>query len=146
MEKKIEDILKELDNFVQIKELELSDVAKDAPIIISAPEEGFIKLKALIADYEFQEKAEEIKFFKETKPKLFCKLIYYRKIYNIEINRPMCSYQKQIAYLENEQKEAIPTYQPYEHRKKRLRAILAKRTCPNEQSWDLTSYSTISGN
>lgn len=103
MEKKIEDISKELDNFVQIKELELSDVVKDAPIIISALEEGFIKLKSLIADYEFQEKAEEIKFFKETKPKLFCKLIYYRKIYNIEINRPMCSYHKQRAYLENEQ-------------------------------------------
>ena len=103
MEKKIEDISKELDNFVQIKELELSDVVKDAPAIISALEEGFIKLKALIADYEFQEKAEEINFFKETKPKLFCKLIYYRKIYNIEINRPMCSYHKQITYLENEQ-------------------------------------------
>lgn len=110
MEKKIEDISKELDNFIQIKELELSDIVEDAPVIISALEEGFIKLKALISDYEFQEKAEEIKFFKETKPKLFCKLIYYQKIYNIEINRPMCSYQKQITYLENEQDQINKFY------------------------------------
>lgn len=111
MEKKIEGISKELDNFVQIKELELSDVVKDAPAIISALEDGFIKLKALIADYEFHAKAEEIRFFKEIKPELFCKLIYYRKIYNIEINRPMCSYQKQITYLENEQDQINKFYE-----------------------------------
>lgn len=111
MEKKIEDISKELDNFVQIKELELSDIVKDAPVIISVLEDGFIKLKALIADYEFPDKTEEIKFFKKTKPGLFCKLIYYRKIYNIEINRPMCSYQKQIAYLENEQDQINSFYE-----------------------------------
>lgn len=103
MEKKIEEISKELENFVQIKELELSDIVKDIPVIISALEDGFIKLKLLIADYIFSDKTEEISFFKEIKPKLFSKLIYYRKVYNIEINRPICSCQRQITYLEGEQ-------------------------------------------
>lgn len=51
--------------------------------------EAFDRLKQYIIGYRFQNDDEEIKFFKEIKPRLFCRLIYYRKLYNIEMNRPV---------------------------------------------------------
>lgn len=50
--------------------------------------------------YRFQNDDEEIKFFKEIKPRLFCRLIYYRKLYNIEMNRPVGSIEAQREYLD----------------------------------------------
>ena len=40
--------------------------------------EGFDRLKEFIIAYQFQNEDEEILFFKEVKPKIFCHLIYYR--------------------------------------------------------------------
>ena len=51
--------------------------------------DAFCRLKEFIISYQFSSDAEEIEFFKEIKPKLFYRLIYYRKIYNIEMNRPV---------------------------------------------------------
>lgn len=44
------------------------------------------QLKIFVLLYNFKD--EEIFLFKEAKPKLCSRLIYYRKIYNIEMNRP----------------------------------------------------------
>lgn len=65
-------------------------------------EDIFIRLKAFISEYEFQDEGEEILFFKEIKPHMFCKLIYYRKIYNIEMNRPVCDENFCREYLKRE--------------------------------------------
>ena len=51
--------------------------------------DAFLQLKAFIADYTFRDEAEEIEFFKTVKPRICHRLIYYRKIYNIEMNRPV---------------------------------------------------------
>jgi len=64
--------------------------------------EAFDRLKDFIISYEFKSEEEEIEFFKEIKPRLFCKLIYYRKIYNIEMMRPVASVEAQKAHLEDE--------------------------------------------
>lgn len=93
----------ELDNSVKIKELELSNVVRDVPALLIELETGFERLKSLIADHRFASISDEIAFFKEVKPRLFSKLIYYRKIYSIELNKPIGSYQTQILYLQNEQ-------------------------------------------
>ena len=50
--------------------------------------DAFLQLKAFIAGYTFRDEAEEIEFFKTIKPRICHRLIYYRKIYNIEMNRP----------------------------------------------------------
>lgn len=50
--------------------------------------DAFNQLKAFILSYSFKNEEEEIFFFKETKPRFCSRLIYYRKVYNIEINRP----------------------------------------------------------
>ena len=62
--------------------------------------EAFDRLKQYIIGYRFQNDDEEITFFKEIKPRLFCRLIYYRKLYNIEMNRPVGSIEAQREYLD----------------------------------------------
>lgn len=80
------------DSNILKKSLEASHVLADA----------FDKLKKFILSYEFRDEAEEITFFKEIKPKFCYRLIYYRKLYNIEINRPVAGTCKQKEYLSDE--------------------------------------------
>lgn len=72
-------------------------------------EEVFDYLKEFIVGYAFESEEEEINFFREVKPRFFCHLIYYRKIYNIEMNRPMGSVEIQRHYLVKEL-DAIKDY------------------------------------
>lgn len=71
----------------QIEGSEISVIAKalEASRILA---EVFNQLKEFTLSYNFKSEEEEIFFFKETKPRLCSRLIYYRKIYNIEMNRP----------------------------------------------------------
>lgn len=62
-------------------------------------EKIFVQLKDFIGSYQFRSESEEILFFKTIKPRIFCKLIYYRKIYNIEMNRPVSSPDAVRSYL-----------------------------------------------
>ncbi|HBL74285.1 MAG: RteC protein [Bacteroidetes bacterium GWF2_42_66] len=66
--------------------------------------EAFNRLKKFIVSYQFSDEIEEISFFKEIKPKLCYRLIYYRKLYNIEMNRP-AGMDKQKEYLSEELNE-----------------------------------------
>lgn len=69
-------------------ELDLNDRIKDIPQIILLLEQGFSELKEIVSFYKFKSEMDEIFFFKIIKPKFFSKLIYYRKVYNIEMMRP----------------------------------------------------------
>lgn len=51
--------------------------------------DAFQRLRDFITNYTFKSEAEEIEFFKVIKPRLYHRLIYYRKVYNIEMNRPV---------------------------------------------------------
>ena len=85
---KIEQIEAEDRNILK-KSLDASRVLGDA----------FDRLKEFIIAYQFEEEDEEILFFKEIKPKIFCHLIYYMKVYNIEMHRPVASIEAQKEYL-----------------------------------------------
>lgn len=61
--------------------------------------EAFDQLKAFILLYQYKNEEEEITFFKETKPKFCYRLIYYRKRYNIKMNRPVLGTDRQKEYL-----------------------------------------------
>jgi len=61
------------------------DKAREALILL---ENAFNELKAFICKTGFNTQEEEISFFRDYKPSLFCHLIYYRKVYEIELNRP----------------------------------------------------------
>lgn len=103
MIRKIENISKQIEDQVQIKELEISNIIRDIPPIILILERGFVEMKSLVLSENFKTNSDEIHFFKETKPKLFSKLIYYKKIHNIELNKPVCGYDTIKEYLEKEQ-------------------------------------------
>ena len=59
-------------------------IGKSIEIIESALSE----LREFTLSYTFVTEEEEIKFFKQTKPYLLSTLIFYRKIYQMELNRP----------------------------------------------------------
>jgi hypothetical protein len=64
-------------------------------------ENAFEELRSFIGAYIFKSQSEEIHFFKEVKPKLFSKLIYYNKLYIIDMRMPAGSNNDKRIYLEN---------------------------------------------
>lgn len=51
--------------------------------------EGIYQLKEFTRTYIFKDTDSEIDFFKNIKPRLCSHVIYYRKVYNFEMNRPV---------------------------------------------------------
>lgn len=84
---------------VEKKEAEMLKKSLEASHILG---EAFNSLKEFILSYEFQDASEEIHFFKNVKPRLCAHLIYYRTIYNIEMNHPLGSVETQQKYLYKE--------------------------------------------
>ena len=87
MKDKIKNIAEKLEHQIRMHELDLNDRIKDIPQIILLLEQGFSELKEIVSFYKFKSEMDEIFFFKIIKPKFFSKLIYYRKVYNIEMTR-----------------------------------------------------------
>lgn len=101
LEKDIEKKLKKIES----ADLNILKKSLEASLVLG---DAFQKMKEFISTYTFRAEAEEIEFFKVIKPRLFYRLIYYRKIYNIEMNRPV-GVESQRAYLIDEIK-AINRY------------------------------------
>ena len=59
------------------------NIVNQSLLISNRLDDLFGQLKDFILQYQFKTEEEEILFFKEIKPRIHCKLIYYRKIYNI---------------------------------------------------------------
>lgn len=60
------------------------------------------KLKTKFISHQFQNKADEIEFFRNCKPQLASKLIYYNEIYTITSNKPIGSKKAVRNYYRNE--------------------------------------------
>ena len=89
---------------VQLEAIELVEEpslrkAKKAVLLLK---EIMQQLKMKLNDYKFKNDEEEICFFKEYKPQLFSKLIYFSEIYKIETKRPTGSDTAQKNYLKKE--------------------------------------------
>lgn len=94
----------------KLKKIESSDLnilkkSLEASLVLG---DAFQRLREFVSNYMFKNEAEEIEFFKTIKPRLYYRLIYYRKVYNIEMNRPV-GIESQYAYLRDEIK-AINRY------------------------------------
>jgi len=83
---------------IQIIDLEDDTTLNKSVKIIELLKTYFNELKEHISEYTFNNETEEIQFFKETKPQIFCMLIYYDNIYRLEINRPTGSELMQKAF------------------------------------------------
>lgn len=93
---------KEVDQSLSVINAKEIDTLKKAEEITSLLTHAFNRLRVFIHEYEFKDESEEILFFKEIKPNLFCDLIYYQKMYNLEIHRPTGGYSELKTYLEKE--------------------------------------------
>jgi len=67
------------------------------------------RLKTTFLNYQFENKSEEIDFFRNVKPQFAAKLIYYNDIYNIETNKPFGS-KKAIRKYYNAELIKLETY------------------------------------
>ena len=67
------------------------------------------KLKTTLVNHHFENKSEEIDFFRNIKPLFAAKLIYYNDIYNIETNKPFSS-KKAIRKFYNAELTKLETY------------------------------------
>jgi hypothetical protein len=99
MTKETLDLIKAVNAEVQMMESEESSLYELANKIVPYLEYKLQEVKRLISEYEFEDEKEEILFFKETKPQLFNKLIYYNKIINIVYLRPTGSHHVQKRYF-----------------------------------------------
>lgn len=101
LEKETEKRIKKIEN----SDLNILKKSLEASLVLG---DTFQRLRNFISTYTFKNEAEEIEFFKTIKPRLYHRLIYYRKVYNIEMNRPV-GVESQKAYLIDEIK-AINRY------------------------------------
>lgn len=61
-----------------------------------------IQLKSFIIKYKFKTEDEEILFFKEIKPQIYSKLLFYVRTLNIEENKPVSSSLAEQSYFAEE--------------------------------------------
>lgn len=72
-----DNLKKEVNQSLSLINVEKSNTLKKAKEITSLLENVFNRLRFFIHEYKFENELEEIHFFKEIKPNLFCDLIYY---------------------------------------------------------------------
>ena len=82
----------------KIERVEKNEISKSTQILKSL-ESKLAEFKKFIVKYDFKSEEEEILFFKEIKPKIVSKLIYYMSVHKIEINRPKGSCSTIETYL-----------------------------------------------
>ena len=92
-------------NKIEHSDLNMLKKSLEASLVLG---DAFQRLREFVAGYTFSTEAEEIEFFKVIKPRLYHRLIYYRKVYNIEMNRPV-GVESQHVYLRDEIKAITAT-------------------------------------
>jgi len=99
MNELIGNICKKLD--INLKQIdgEISDILKKSEQSIYCINSCLKQLKEYIRQNKFPNQEDEIQFFKEIKPSIYSKLIYFVKIFNIESKRPNGSDESQKKYL-----------------------------------------------
>ncbi|WP_339887734.1 RteC domain-containing protein [uncultured Flavobacterium sp.] len=84
------------------------DIILQAKQAMTATINKLEELKIEFIRHTFEDKTKEIEFFKQLKPQLTSKLIYYNEIYNMEVSKPTSTnkdiqkhYNKELAKLKN---------------------------------------------
>ena len=101
----VSNLNKDLINHLLMIDLEESSTVCKAQKSIICLKAALQNLKVFALNYNFSSKEEEIWFFKEIKPDIFSRLIYFVNVFNIESRRPMGSYEIQKNYLSHESKK-----------------------------------------
>lgn len=102
MEKKIIRIVSEFEAKIELLESEIENTINKAEEGIKITRKTLNKLREVISNSEFKSIKSEINFFKNIKPLIYSKLIYYVKLFYIESKRPRGSSKSQIKYFNNQ--------------------------------------------
>ena len=81
-------LLNKLNEQLNFIDLEIDDQIKKCEQAITIILKSINELKKLTAKNNFKSKSEEIQFFKEIKPLFTSKLIYFNRVYKIEMKKP----------------------------------------------------------
>ncbi len=97
--KKIERIVKKLDFNLDFLEKEIEGVLEKSEEGIKVTQRALEQIRELLLKRKSTSSSDEIYFFKNIKPQVFSKLIYYVKLFSIESKRPRSSNKSQVKYF-----------------------------------------------
>lgn len=110
----------DIDNKLKTIHLKTNNPIKATEYSIKLLVTALEKLKTSCLQHCFQNKTEEIEFFRDIKPVLAAELIYYNEIYTIQTNEPLGSkkslrkyYTNELSKLENYFYENLAFYRYY---------------------------------
>ncbi len=98
----IDKLYQELEEELTQIESQQEDILEQTESSISLVQHYMNRLKEFIIKYKFASTHQEIEFFKETKPRFFCRLIYFMKVYHIHLKRPTGGDEALKAYLQKQ--------------------------------------------
>lgn len=115
-----ESLMSELEHQLKIIHSKTEDPIQYAEQAIKIIVTILEKLKTKFLNHQFENKAEEVDFFRNIKPRFAAKLIYYNEIYNIETAKPFGTrkairkhYKLELTKLEKYGNENIEFYKYY---------------------------------
>ena len=103
--KKFREIIDNLDSTLEFLETEIEDILKKSEEGIKISKKALLLLRKEVINKKLKTKEDEILIFKNIKPKIYSKLIYYVKLFNLESKRPRGSSKSQKKYLDYEIKK-----------------------------------------
>lgn len=101
---------------------EEGETVKMAAASVEAVKRHVAPLREFILDIGFADEQEEVRFFKETKPRFYRHLIYFSKVMHMELERPAGGAQTQQKFLIREQKRLAYFFRKYKDFYKYLRS------------------------
>ncbi|WCO02595.1 RteC domain-containing protein [Psychroserpens ponticola] len=94
-----EKLVRDLENQLEFLESETERVLEKAEEGVKIAKRGLEQLRSIVLKQKFKTNQDEIHLFKQVKPQVYSKLIYYVKLFNIESKRPRGSNKSQIKYF-----------------------------------------------
>ena len=114
MNAKINEQLHDLTEQLNFIDIEIDNQISQCEEAIEICIKALDNIKKIVQKINFGSQEDEIKFFKEMKPNILSKLIYYNAIYNIEAKKPYGGERILKKYLNNELsklRQIIPIYE-----------------------------------
>lgn len=103
MKKYFEETVRLIDIELESFSIDTCDISTDVSFkLVEFLHEKLNDLRDKFIDYKFTSQEDEICFFKEMKPLILSRLLYFNKIYTIELKRPNGSNISQKSYYEHE--------------------------------------------
>lgn len=125
--------------------LNTEKVIEEAHQMTNVLKELLNETKDLVSEKGFLDKNEEIKFFKDIKPQILGKLIFYNKVYRIEISCPAKGGEIYTRYFEQEQEKLNKEFKEYFIDSDFYRYIKSGRTDLDEKYFRLGQIDIMDG-